>query len=80
MTGQTGDVLIFGFHALLRKDSEGSVYYQATVNGQAHAREAIGDQSAAQKAHAQHGGRNGHVVAVGGSGVVQLSCGSWKQP
>jgi RNA-directed DNA polymerase len=32
-----------GLHALLREDSEGSVYYQATVNGQAHAREAIGD-------------------------------------
>jgi RNA-directed DNA polymerase len=50
--GQTGDVFIFGFHALLRKNSEGSVYDQATVHGQAHAREAIGDQSTAQKANA----------------------------
>jgi RNA-directed DNA polymerase len=79
-TGQTGDVLIFGFHALLRKDSEGGVYYQATVHGQAHAREAIGDQSTAQEAHAQHGGRNGRVAAISGSGVAQLSCGTWKQP
>ena len=77
-TGQTGDVLVFGLHALLRGDSEGSVYDQAAVHGQAHAREANGDQSAAQKADAQHGGRNGRVAAVGSSGLAQLSCGTWK--
>jgi RNA-directed DNA polymerase len=47
---------------------------------QAHAREAIGDQSAAQKAHAQHGGRDGRVAEISALGVVQLSCGTWKQP
>ena len=31
-----------------------------------------------KRQHAQHGGRNGRVAAIGGSGVVQLSCGTWK--
>ena len=73
--GKTGSLRFSGIHAQVRDDPEGQVVHHTTTDGEKAATEQAAGNSAEVTETAKRAvGGGGEMAAIGGAGVLQLSC------